>query len=211
MKRKISALLAALLLGGILSGCGASGGTAQTNAGMQLSPVTTVENPEDAAKLITLSPEDCVLGEYTVDDTLHAVILQRYTLDDNLSWTVDDSWSPGMYDPEKPLNSSGSLALFRQPDGTLSISVMNAVTEDGATAATFFLPDDAPEGTESIDIPTKTAEIAYGEEIPLLIRTITDSGNANPCTADDFADPSRFEGNLFTEAYTVTFSDTAPE
>ena len=207
MKRKISALLAALLLGGILSGCGASGGTAQTDAGMQLTPVTTVEDPEDAAKLVTLSPEDCVLGEYTVDDNLHAVILQRYTLDDNLSWTVDDSWSPGMYDPEKPLNSSGSLALFCQPDGTLSLSV----TEDGATAVTFFLPDDTPAGFEGIGIPTKTAEIAYGEEIPILIRTITDPSNATPFTADDFAAPSCFEGDLFTEAYTVTFSDTAPE
>lgn len=207
MKRKISALLAALLLGGILSGCGASGGTAQTDAGMQLTPVTTVEDPEDAAKLVTLSPEDCVLGEYTVDDNLHAVILQRYTLDDNLSWAVDDSWSPGMYDPEKALNSSGSLALFCQPDGTLSLSV----AEDGGTAVTFFLPDDTPAGLEGIGIPTKTAEIAYGEEIPLLIRTITNPSNATPFTADDFADPSRFEGNLFTEAYTVTFSDTAPE
>ena len=113
-----------------------------------------------------------------------------------------------MYDPEKPLNSSGSLALFLHQDGgTLSLGV----TEDGSTAASFVLPDDTPAGFEGIGIPTKTAEIAYGEEIPILIRTITDPSNATPFTADDFAAPSCFEGDLFTEAYTVTFSDTAPE
>ena len=43
MKRKISVLLAALLLCGMLGGCGASGGTAQTDAGMQLTPVELSE------------------------------------------------------------------------------------------------------------------------------------------------------------------------
>lgn len=151
------------------------------------------------------SGEDWVLCEYTVDDALHAVILQRYTLDDNLCWAVDDSWSPKMYEP---LNSSGSLALFLHQDGgTLSLGV----TEDGATAASFLLPDDTPAGVESIGSPAEAAELVYGEEIPILIRTVGDSGGAAPFTAGDFADPSRFEGDLFTEAYTVIFSDTAPE
>ena len=131
--------------------------------------------------------------------------MQRYTLDDNLCWAVDDSWSPKMYEP---LNSSGSLALFLHQDGgTLSLGV----TEDGSTAASFLLPDDTPAGAESIGSPAEAAELVYGEEIPILIRTVGDSGGAAPFTADDFTDPSRFEGDLFTEAYTVIFSDTAPE
>ena len=49
------------------------------------------------------------------------------------------------------------------------------------------------------------------EEIPLLVRTYRDKSELYVYdAARDFADPSRFADDLFTEAYTITFSDEMP-
>ena len=63
-----------------------------------------------------------------------------------------------------------------------------------------------------VGVQQEAVPIVYDEEIPLLVRTFRDKSELYVYdAARDFADPSRFEGDLFTEAYTVTFSDTMPE
>lgn len=58
---------------------------------------------------------------------------------------------------------------------------------------------------------SEAAEIVYGEEIPLLVRTFRADDSVYVYSANNFYDTARFEGDLFTEAYMVIFSDTAPE
>ena len=91
MKRKISALLAALLLGGILSGCGASGGTAQTDAGMQLTPAQLSEDETDLLGLAGVQPSEFVLYDYQTDEQLRGIPIQRCILRDALAREPDYS------------------------------------------------------------------------------------------------------------------------
>ena len=209
MKKRIVLMLAGLLLCGALAGCRQE--NEPSAASMQLMPSDIAEDSGSIPKVVTTAPDALTLGTYTADNALHSIMLHGYTMDSEGNWVEDTAWTSGIYDPEKPLNDSGSLTLSRQPDGSLSISIMNGLTDDGATAATLFLPNDALDGTENIGILTTVSDITYDTAIPLLIRSISEDVKAEPYTAEDFADPSRFEGDLFTEAYTVTFSDVMPE
>ena len=76
------------------------------------------------------------------------------------------------------------------------------------------LPEEVAAGrlAVGVGVQQEAVPIVYGEEIPILVRTFRDQSELFVYdAARDFADPSRFEGDLFTEAYTVTFSDVMPE
>lgn len=211
MKRKISVLLAALLLCGMLGGCGASGGTAQTDAGMQLTPV---ELSEEQTELLALANVDLnqtafALYAYQADENLHAISFSRYILSDALEWEPVNEYQARMFD-EAPLSPSGRISLTEEAGKSFTVNIR----ADGATYryGAPDLPDGLPQITaHGFGSQSGPAGIVYGEEIPLLVRTFRADDSVYVYSADNFYDTARFEGDLFTEAYTVTFSDTVPE
>ncbi len=207
MKRKISALLAALLLCGLLGGCGAS----QAAAGMQLTPV---ELSEEQTELLALANVDLnqtafALYAYQADENLHAISFSRYILNDALEWEPVNEYQARMFD-EAPLSPSGRISLTEEAGKSFTVNIR----ADGATYryGAPDLPDGLPQITaHGFGSQSGPAGIVYGEEIPLLVRTFRADDSVYVYSADNFYDTARFEGDLFTEAYTVTFSDTVPE
>lgn len=209
MKRKISALLAALLLGGILSSCGASGGTAQTDAGMQLTPAQLSEDETELLGLAGVQPSEFVLYDYQTDENLRCITIQRYILNDALEWEPVNEYQARMFD-ETPISPSGRISLTEEAGKSFTVNIR----ADGATYryGAPDLPDGLPQITaHGFGSQSGPAGIVYGEEIPLLVRTFRADDSVYVYSADNFYDTARFEGDLFTEAYTVTFSDTVPE
>ena len=209
MKRKISVLLAALLLCGMLGGCGASGGTAQTDAGMQLTPAQLSEDETELLGLAGVQPSEFVLYDYQTDENLRCITIQRYILNDALEWEPVNEYQARMFD-ETPISPSGRISLTEEAGKSFTVNIR----ADGATYryGAPDLPDGLPQITaHGFGSQSGPAGIVYGEEIPLLVRTFRADDSVYVYSADNFYDTARFEGDLFTEAYTVTFSDTVPE
>ena len=207
MKRKISVLLAALLLCGLLGGCGAL----QAAAGMQLTPV---ELSEEQTELLALANVDLnqtafALYAYQADENLHAISFSRYILNDALEWEPVNEYQARMFD-EAPLSPSGRISLTEEAGKSFTVNIR----ADGATYryGAPDLPDGLPQITaHGFGSQSGPAGIVYGEEIPLLVRTFRDKSELYVYdAARDYIDPSRFEGDLYTEANTVTFTYTVP-
>lgn len=211
MKRKISVLLAALLLCGMLGGCGASGGTAQTDAGMQLTPAQLSEDETELLGLAGVQPSEFVLYDYQTDENLRCITIQRYILSDALAWEPADSGFYQTYS-DTPLAPDGRFALTGKADSGYTLQFSADGLGDVSHAPD--LPESVATAPTAIGVGAQleAVPIVYGEEIPLFVRTFRDKSELYVYdAARDFIDPSRFEGDLFTEAYTVTFSDTVPE
>ena len=206
MKKRIVLMLAGLLLCSALAGC-----MAQTATGMQLTPH---ELSEDETELLALADVDLsqtafALYEYQTDDSLHAISFSRYILNDMLEWEQDEAYQAARFD-ETQLGPNGLISLIEEENKSFAVNIR----ADGAGYHYNApeLPDGLPEiRARGFGSQSEAAEIVYGEEIPLLVRTFRADDSVYVYSANNFYDTARFEGDLFTEAYTVTFSDEMPE
>ena len=208
MKKLFCALLAALLSGSILIGCS---NTPQP-ASMALTPYSLTSNETDLIALAGADLSQIIFAPYAYEagESLRSISVARYVLSDALEWERDAGYAAGVFD-ESPLAAAGRFSLTAAADEPFSFQLRADGTSYSYAAPA--LPDDLPESAAcGVGTVSDTTSIVYGEEIPILVRTFRSQSELFVYDAvRDFADPSRFEGDLFTEAYTVTFSDEMPE
>ena len=218
MKKRIALMLAGLLLCGALAGCGqpdANSSGAVPAGDMQLAPMQLSDEDCHLLSLADVSLQDFIPYEYQTDENLHCITTTRYILNDTLEWEPADS-GPGATYSETPLSPTGAIALSDKGGGQGFTRVLRERGESstGYTSSAPGLPEEVAAGglAVGVGVQQEAVPIVYDEEIPLLVRTFRDKSELYVYdAARDFADPSRFDGDLFTEAYTVTFSDTMPE
>lgn len=206
MKKSLcAALLCALAL---LAGCG---GKPEPNA-MRLEPVALSENERELLDLAGVDLNAFVLYDYHADDSLRSIQFSRYLLNDKLEWEPDTAYQVAVFD-ENALAPQGRIALIEEEGRSFGLNVRAG----GASYSTPApdLPADLPDAAaHGVGKQEDGADIVYGQEIPLLIRTLRADSSMYVLSASGFGDAAslkRFEGDLFTEAFTVTFSDTAPD
>ena len=219
MKKRIALMLAGLLLCGALAGCGQTddNSSGSVPAGeMQLAPMQLSDEQYRALSLADIHVQEFIAYEYQADENLRCITTTRYILNDALEWEPADSGSGRTYGDAPPLSPTGTIALSDKGSGQGFTYVLreSGDSNSGYTSGPPVLPEKVAAGGLAIGVGTQqqSVPITYDEEIPLLVRTFRDKNELYVYdAARDFADPSRFEGDLFTEAYTVTFSDTMPE
>lgn len=218
MKKRIALMLAGLLLCSAFAGCGqpdANSSGAVPAGEMQLAPMQLSDEQYRALSLANIHVQEFIAYEYQADENLRCITTTRYILNDALEWEPADS-GPGATYSETPLSPTGAIALSDKGDGQGFTHVLLESGEGHSkyTSSAPGLPEEVAAGGLAVGVGTQqqSVPITYDEEIPLLVRTFRDKSELYVYdAARDFADPSRFEGDLFTEAYTVTFSDTMPE
>ena len=212
--KKYLAICTAVLLCIALAGCqaqqsGAEAAASEDTAAMQLSPMTLSEDAARVLDLAGITGSEFVPYEYQAGDTLRCITIQRYILNDALTWEAADSGFYQTYN-DTPLAADGSLALTGQSTEGYAIRFSAPGIGDGVNPPA--LPENLPAAAAcGVGAQQQAVPIVYDEEIPLLVRTYRDKSELYVYdAARDFADPSRFAGDLFTEAYTITFSDEMP-
>ena len=219
MKKRIVLMLAGLLLCSALAGCGqtdANSSGAVPAGEMQLAPMQLSDEQYRALSLANIHMQEFIAYEYQADENLRCITTTRYILNDTLEWEPADSGSGRTYGDAPPLSPTGAIALSDKGSGQGFTYVLreSGDSNSGYTSGPPVLPEKVASGGLAIGVGVQqeAVPIVYDEEIPLLVRTFRDKSELYVYdAARDFADPSRFEGDLFTEAYTVTFSDTMPE
>lgn len=223
MKKRIALMLAGLLLCGALAGCGQPDANSSANdsgavsAGdMQLAPMQLSDEQYSVLSLADIGVREFIAYEYQADENLRCITTTRYILNDALEWEPADSGSGRTYGDAPPLSPTGTIALTDKGDGQGFTHVLLESGEGHSkyTSSAPGLPEEVAAGglAVGVGVQQEAVPIVYDEEIPLLVRTFRDKSELYVYdAARDFADPSRFKGDLFTEAYTVTFSDTMPE
>lgn len=223
MKKRIALMLAGLLLCSAFAGCGQPDANSSANdsgavsAGeMQLAPMQLSDEQYRALSLANIHVQEFIAYEYQADENLRCITTTRYILNDALEWEPADSGSGRTYGDAPPLSPTGTIALTDKGDGQGFTHVLLESGEGHSkyTSSAPGLPEEVAAGglAVGVGVQQEAVPIVYDEEIPLLVRTFRDKSELYVYdAARDFADPSRFEGDLFTEAYTVTFSDTMPE
>ena len=204
MKKRIVLMLAGLLCSA-LAGC-----MAQAATGMQLMPHELSENETELLALadVDLSQTAFALYEYQADDNLHAISFSRYILNDALEWEQDEAYQAAIFD-ETQLGPNGRISLIEEENQSFAVNIRAGGTGYHYNAPE--LPNGLPEiRARGFGSQSEAAEIVYGEEIPLLVRTFRADDSVYVYSANTFSDPARFEGDLFTEAYPFTFTDTVP-
>ena len=219
MRRLLSILAAACLLCCPLSGCSSvPSDDDRAGAGMRLSPVSLTEEETELLWLAGVdvpSSASFTLYDYQTDGNLHAIFFSRYLLNDALEWEKDDFFSPGAFD-ETPLDAAGRLSLTLGEDGAYTFYV-RAEGGLGYSHPAPQLPEGLP-GSAAVGASSQTEPltITYGQEIPLLIRTIRGDDSLalfalGETLENDPEQLERFRSAAFTEAYTVTFFDQIPQ
>lgn len=219
MKKRIALMLAGLLLCSAFAGCGqpdANSSGAVPAGEMQLAPMQLSDEQYRALSLANIHVQEFIAYEYQADENLRCITTTRYILNDALEWEPADSGSGRTYGDAPPLSPTGAIALTDKGDGQGFTHVLLESGEGHSkyTSSAPGLPEEVAAGglAVGVGVQQEAVPIVYNEEIPLLVRTFRDKSELYVYdAARDFADPSRFEGDLFTEAYTVTFSDTMPE
>ncbi len=219
MKKRIALMLAGLLLCSAFAGCGqpdANSSGAVSAGDMQLAPMQLSDEQYRALSLADIHVQEFIAYEYQADENLRCITTTRYILNDALEWEPADSGSGRTYGDAPPLSPTGAIALTDKGDGQGFTHVLLESGEGRSkyTSSAPGLPEEVAAGglAVGVGVQQEAVPIVYDEEIPLLVRTFRDKSELYVYdAARDFADPSRFEGDLFTEAYTVTFSDTMPE
>lgn len=216
MKKRIILPLACLLLCGVFAGCQSTADSvAVPAADMQLAPMQLSDEQYRVLSLADIDTQEFIAYEYQADENLRCITTTRYILNDALEWEPADSGSGRIYN-DTPISPTGAFALTDKGDGQGFTHVLRESGESssGYTSSATGLPEEIAAGGLAVGIGTQSeaVSIVYGEEIPILVRTFRDKSELYVYdAAKDFADPSRFAGDLFTEAFTVTFSDTIPE
>ena len=221
MKKRHILLLACLLLCSTFTGCKpaenetADSGAVST-ADMQLAPMQLTDEQSHILSLADIDTQTFIAYEYQADENLRCITTTRYILNDALEWEPADSGSGRTYGDAPPPSPIGTIALTDKGGGQGFTHVLRERGESstGYTSSAPGLPEEVAAGglAVGVGVQQEAVPIVYDEEIPLLVRTFRDKSELYVYdAARDFADPSRFEGDLFTEAYTVTFSDTMPE
>ena len=220
MKKRIILPLACLLLCGVFAGCQptkseAADSGAVPAADMQLATMQLSDEQYRVLSLADIDPQEFIAYEYQADENLRCITTTRYILNDALEWEPADSGSGRIYN-DTPISPTGAFALTDKGDGQGFTHVLRESGESssGYTSSAPGLPEEIAAGGLAVGIGTQSeaVSIVYGEEIPILVRTFRDKSELYVYdAAKDFADPSRFKDDLFTEAFTVTFSDTIPE
>lgn len=219
MKKRHILLLACLLLCSTFTGCKptenetADSGAVST-ADMQLAPMQLTDEQYHILSLADIDTQTFIAYEYQADENLRCITTTRYILNDALEWEPADSGSGQIYN-DTPISPTGAMAWTDKGDGQ---GFTHVLCESGASSSNYTfnapsLPEEVAAERLAIGVGTQSeaAPIVYGEEIPILVRTFRDKSELYVYdAAKDFADPSRFAGDLFTEAYTVTFSDEVP-
>ena len=219
MKKRFILLLTCVLLCSAFTGCQpveseAADGGAVPAADMQLAPMPLSDEQYRVLSLADIDTREFIAYEYHTDENLRCITTSRYILNDALEWKPADSGSGRIYN-DMPLSPTGAMALTDKGDGQGFTHVLRERGESssGYTSSAPGLPEEVAAGGLAIGVGTQpqAVSIVYGKEIPILVRTFRDQSELYVYdAAKDFADPSRFEGDVFTEAYTITFSDKVP-
>ena len=210
MKKRISILALALAL--LLSACGKSDDPAAQEepaapAAMQLTRVTLTEEEQALLRLADVPPDSLTVYAYQADDRLRSIVFHRYVLSDALTWEQDDSFNFSIS------NAAGlaaqGRAAFRVQNGRPA--VLNLLSGQSTSRAQApDLPDGLPESNPFVVFPlSQAADIEYGTETPVLIRSQRSDGTVQTADASLFHETDRFSGSDFTEAFTMTFEAEA--
>lgn len=206
MKKRYAVGLA-LVLAGVLSGCGQTKAPAETQAEDNTISIAPVEQT-DADKSGKLIEYD--FSGHKTD--ANGVEFSCYTWNGS-EWKKDDGGVSGLYAQELG-SSEGTIKFERDGD---------------AENADYIIEVDSPEfggSTQTADAPERTSlpeeglkasvavqenaidDLAVGTEIPLLVRVFSTDGTAASVSLDAFSDPENSEAvknSAYAEVYTVTF------
>lgn len=207
MKKLLSVLCSMLLLGGVLGGCGHT----PSSAAMQLTPYTLDQEATDLLALadVDLQQTTVVPFTYQADENLRSITVSHYILNDALEWEHDADYHACVFD-EQPLAETGRFALTARANAPFALNIR--ADGIGYTYDSPAPPDGLSESAAcGVGTASDALNIVYGEEIPILVRTFRAVEELFVYSTENYYDPSRFAGDVFTEAFTVTFSDTIPE
>lgn len=206
MKKLLSVLFCTLLLGSTLGGCG----NVPSQATMRLMPYALNQETTDLLALadVNLQQTTIVPFAYEAGENLHSISVSRYILNDALEWERDADYNACVFDAE-PLAEAGRFALTAGANEPFALNIR--ADGIGYTYRSSALPDDLPENaTCGVGTVPDSLDIVYDEELPILVRTFRAADEVFSYSTKDYDDPSRFADDLFTEAFTVTFSDAVP-
>ena len=184
--------LAAVLLALALFGC------APKEAQMVLEKAQLDEREEKIAELLG-ADADQLLYDFTLDDSVKSLQVNTYQL-------VDGAWEM----------VSGGAQAFSDPKGRLALGFVNlaqglrvALQSEAGTDASKYetnQQEDYSGMARATSSRCERTEIAYGQEIPLVLQVLTTQNAVSTYETDMFFEPQRYEAAGYEHVYAVTIT-----
>lgn len=193
--KKLSMILAALLLAASLTACGAGTGK---SADMQVRESELTKEEQRILELFGISDIGHIF-DYQINSQIKAMSINLYVLKEDLTWENYGGMSG------EAANSQGRIAISLEENVRLALQ-----DESGIQAVTIDLGDiDAwKESTAKAASWLTESTITDGEEIPLAVLIETSSNEIRTYGTEAYFEPERLGGHELVAAVTLTFTET---
>ena len=195
MKKFISILMILVVTLSLSSCANKENNEKVNNSKIELASLT-----EEESNILQLFGVDTTskVFDYVVDEKATSMAIKQYILDENLEWKENGGSSVSIEDLK------GRIAISINDNSSIRIAIQD---KNGVGA---WISD--PESLEDIQAHAKStswansSDIAYNEEIPLVIQINTSSNEIASYGVESFFDTQRLKGHDKVIALTVTFS-----
>lgn len=187
------ALLLALCLGLALTGCG------EAEVQMYVEPAQLTREEQNMAKLLGADGVQYIF-DFRVDETVRTVCISLY------QW-VDGDW-------EAISGGEDSFVAFTDTEGRIALNFENLEagfreaiqSGDSYNSTTLTRPveGDTQGSSRATTILTERTDIAYQEEIPLVIQVATDGSELRSFDLSYFFQPEVYADYNYTHIYAIT-------
>lgn len=193
--KKLAIVALFLLVVFTLSAC--SGQPAST--GLQLAPAELTEEEKNVLSL--LGDSKAALFDFTVDESIRSVRVERYELSADGTW---QSFGGGSFIVD---GASGRLALSLNPT---SNEIRLAIQDDHGTSAirNDYPVSDFTGMSMTSSLLASPVDIVPDQEIPLMVQILTNKNEVHSYTVEYFFHPEEYTKFDYEHVYaiTVTFS-----
>ncbi len=202
--KRSAALLLAVLTALALSACGQAG---ESSGSMSVAPAQLTQEETALTELLGLGMENYRIFDYQVGGGVQSIQLTVYEL-------VGTEWEPKVNairsastDPKGRI----ALAFGRMTEG-VRVSFQSENSGGGATF-TMETEDDVSSMACATSMLTNAAEIAFDQEVPLVVQIVTSKNQINSYDVSYFGMPREYAKHEYEHVYaiTVTFSEKAVE
>ncbi|MDE6839801.1 MAG: hypothetical protein K2P49_02945 [Oscillospiraceae bacterium] len=203
--RRYASLLLAVLMALALSACGEP--AQKEDETMSIAPAQLSQEETALTELLGLGMENYRIFDYQVGGGVQSIQLTVYEL-------VGTEWEPKVNairsastDPKGRI----ALAFGRMTEG-VRVSFQSENSGGGATF-TMETEDDVSSMACATSMLTNAAEIAFDQEVPLVVQIVTSKNQINSYDVSYFGMPREYAKHEYEHVYaiTVTFSEKAVE